>query len=380
MDATADDHKVRLRVDGMDYGGWTSIQIGAGIERQARDFRLSISWNWPGQDQPLPIKQGAKAELLIGADQVLTGWVFATPIQYSAGQITRGVSGRSLTADMVDCAAANKPGQWRKQSVQQIVQALAQPFGLQVVSEVPETRALVDHSIEPGETAFACIDRLLTISRLLSTDDAQGRIVIAKPGSAGKAADDLKVGVNVLEGSAALDFSQIMSEYKVVGQRGGTDQQFGAASNEVAATVTDGRMGRYRPMVQQQQGQLSAQQAQERANWERGSRMGKALASTYKVQGWRQSTGALWVPNQTVRVIDPIIGFDRDMLIVEVEYSLDASGTVATLSVAPPEAVMPEPPDPEKAKKTGASSGKKKKSGKADNFEYLLPADWEKKK
>ena len=186
--------------------------------------------------------------------------------------------------------------------------------------------------------------------------------------------------MNVLEGSAALDFSQIMSEYKVVGQRGGTDQQFGAASNEVAATVTDGRMGRYRPMVQQQQGQLSAQQAQERANWERGSRMGKALASTYKVQGWRQSTGALWVPNQTVRVIDPIIGFDRDMLIVEVEYSLDASGTVATLSVAPPEAVMPEPPDPEKAKKTGASSGKKKKSGKADNFEYLLPADWEKKK
>ena len=92
--------------------------------------------------------------------------------------------------------------------------------------------------------------------------------------------------------------------------------------------------------------------------------MGKALASTYKVQGWRQSTGALWVPNQTVRVIDPIIGFDREMLIVEVEYSLDASGTVATLSVAPPEAVMPEPPDPEKAKKTGAPSGKKKKSAK----------------
>ena len=248
MDATADDHKVRLRVDGLDYGGWTGIQIGAGIERQARDFRLSICWNWPGQDQPLPIKQGAKAELLIGADQVLTGWVFATPIQYSAGQITRGVSGRSLTADMVDCAAANKPGQWRKQSVQQIVQALAQPFGLQVVSEVPETRALVDHSIEPGETAFACIDRLLTISRLLSTDDAQGRIVIAKPGSAGKAADDLKVGVNVLEGSAALDFSQIMSEYKVVGQRGGTDQQFGAASNEYRECqrlggVSGGRIG-----------------------------------------------------------------------------------------------------------------------------------------
>ena len=28
MDATADDHKVRLRVDGMDYGGWTGRKIG----------------------------------------------------------------------------------------------------------------------------------------------------------------------------------------------------------------------------------------------------------------------------------------------------------------------------------------------------------------
>lgn len=374
MDAIADDHKVRLRVNGIDYGGWTDIHIGAGIERQARDFSFNICWNWPGQDQPLPIKQGAKAEVLIGADLVLTGWVFATPISYTAGQIMRGVSGRSLTADMIDCAAANKPGQWRKQSVQQIVQALAQPFGLSVVSEVPETRALVDHSIEPGETAFDSVDRLLTISRLLSTDDAQGRVVIVKPGSAGKAVDDLKVGVNVLEASAALDFSQVMSEYKVVGQRGGTDQSFGAASNEVAATLTDGRMGRYRPMVLQQHGQPSGQQALERANWERGSRMGKALVSTYKVQGWRQSSGALWVPNQTVRVIDPIIGFDREMLIVEVDYTLDASGTVATLSVAPPEAVLPEPPEPSKPKK----SKKARKGGKSDNFEYLLPADWEK--
>lgn len=385
MDATADDHKVRLRVDGMDYGGWTSVRIGAGIERQARDFDLSICWNWPGQESPLPIKQGAKAEVLIGADLVLTGWVFATPIRYDANQISRGVRGRSLTADMVDCGALNKPGQWRKQSVQQIVQALAKPFGLEVVSEVPETRALADHSIEPGETAFESVDRLLTISRFMSSDDARGRVVIVKPGSGGTASDKIEVGVNVLEADADLDFSQLMSEYKVVGQQSGTDQSFGQASNEVASTITDARVARYRPLLIQQQGQLNKQQAAERVNWERGSRAGKALTAAYKVQGWRQSSGALWVPNQTVRVVDPVMGFDRDMLIIEVEYQLDAQGTVATLTVAPPEAVMPEPPDPEakkSKKKSDDKTAKKKrpkKSGKSDNFEYLLPVDWEKK-
>ena len=114
--------------------------------------------------------------------------------------------------------------------------------------------------------------------------------------------------------------------------------------------------------------------ASRRPRWSYARRMGKALVSTYKVQGWRQSSGALWVPNQTVRVIDPIIGFDREMLIVEVDYTLDASGTVATLSVSPPEAVLPEPPEPSKPKK----AKKARKGGKSDNFEYLLPADWEK--
>ncbi|WP_246254051.1 phage baseplate assembly protein [Comamonas jiangduensis] len=366
-----DDHKVSLRVAGMDYAGWKDVRISAGIERQARDFSLSVAWRWDGQAVDLPIKQGAKTEVRIGQDLVLTGWVFATPISHTPDAITRGITGRSLTADLVDCSAVNQPGQWRKQSVQQVVQALTQPFGLKVISQVPETAALVDHSIEPGETVFDSIDRLLTLSRLLSTDDAQGNVLIVEPGSAGRAVDAIVVGENVLEGSAPLDFSQLMSEYRVVGQKSGTDESFAESTNEVAASVTDPRATRYRPLLIQQQGQLTSQLARERVNWERGSRVGKALTTTYKVQGWRQSNGQLWVHNQLVQVKDPVIGFDREMLITAVEYVLDDNGTVAMLTVAPPEAVLPEPQDPHKARKL-------KKGGKADNFEYLLPADWDK--
>lgn len=31
-------------------GGWTSIRIGAGIERLARDFSVEITRQWPGGD------------------------------------------------------------------------------------------------------------------------------------------------------------------------------------------------------------------------------------------------------------------------------------------------------------------------------------------
>lgn len=366
-----DPNAVTLSVDGLDYRGWKSVKIGAGIERQARNFSLSVSWRWAGSGEAIPIRQGARCEVRIGHDLVLTGWVFATPISHDPHQITRGVSGRSLTADLVDCSAVNQPGQWRNQSVQSIVQALAAPYGIGVVSEVAETKALTDHTVEPGETVFESIDRLLTLSRLLSTDDASGRLVIVEPGSAGRSVDAIAVGENVLDGSAQLDFSQVFSEYRSVGQRSGTDDSFGVEATEVSAAVTDPRATRYRVLLIQQSGQMTTALAQARVNWERGNRIGKALAMTYRVQGWRQSNGQLWRHNQLVRVVDPIIGVDRDMLISEVEYSLDENGTVCTLTVAPPDAFLPEPNDPYQDRKLH-------KGGKADNFEYLLPADWEK--
>lgn len=366
-----DSNRVTLSVAGMDYAGWKGVEISAGIERQARDFTLSITWRWPGQQVEVPIRQGDRCELRIGADLVLTGYVFATPIRYDASSITLSVSGRSLTADLVDCSAINRPGQWRGQSVQRIVTALAEPYGVTVISDTPETASLADHTIEPGETVFESIDRLLTLSRLLSADDAEGRVVILRPGSAGRAVDKLELGKNVLTGDAGLDFSGVFSKYRILGQQSGTDEAFGATAAEVQAEVSDNRIARRRELVIQQSGQLTPALARDRANWERGNRIGRALAVTYKVQGWRQSNGALWTPNLVVRVVDPLIGLDRDMLISEVQYSLSDSGTVVTITVAPPDGFEPEPADPLKKRKV-------KKGRKADNFEYLLPPDWDK--
>lgn len=363
---------VTLTVDGLDYGGWKDVEISAGLERQARDFRLSVTWRWPGQEVVRPIRQGARCEVRIGADLVLTGWVFSTPISHGADQITLSVSGRSLTADLVDCAAVNKPGQWKNQSAQAIVSALAAPYNLRVSSEISATAQLSDHTIEPGETAFESIDRLLTLFRVFSTDDARGQVVLASVGSQGRAFDQIEVGNNVLTGSAGLDFSGVFSEYQVLGQRSGTDKAYGEKAAEVSASVSDNRTSRKRVHIIHQTGQMTDELAQGRANWERGNRMGKALQATYTVQGWRQSNGALWRHNTVVRVIDPLIGFDRDMVIAEVTYTLSESGMITTLVVGPPEGYEPEPPDPLKRRKL-------KKGKKGDNFEYLLPEDWGKK-
>lgn len=368
-----DQNTVTLTVDGLDYSGWKSVEINAGLEDQARSFSLSITWKWPGPDVAIPIRPGQKCRVSIGDELVLTGWVFASPIDYDHQQITTAISGRSLTADLVDCAAVNKPGQWNNQSVLTIVKALAAPYGIKVRSEIPEGAKLSDHTIEPGETAFESIDRLLTLFRVFSTDDARGMAVLASVGSEGRAFDVLEVGKNILIGSAPMDFSGVFSEYQVLGQKSGTDDEFGADAAEVSANVTDDRTARKRVMIIQESGQVTQELAQARANWERGTRMGKALTVTYDVQGWRQSNGALWKHNLLVRVVDPIVGFDREMLIARVTYSLSERGMITKMELGPPDAFLPEPFDRHKNRKL-------KKGGKGDNFEYLIPADYEPKK
>lgn len=356
---------VTLTVDGLDYAGWTSVEITASLECQARKFTIGIAWKWPGQQLARPVQPGARCELRIGGELVITGWVDAAPIQYNHDTITATISGRSLTGDLCDCAAINRPGQWKGQSAQAIVAAIAGEYGVAVKSEVEATASLADHTIEPGETAFHSIDRLLTLYQVFSTDNAEGQLVLAKAGSGGRASDSLEVGRNVLGAQAAMDFAKVFSEYRVIGQRAGTDQAFGVASNEVNASASDPRVTRRRVKVTQVSGQLSDTMAAGRASWERSTALGKALETTYQVQGWRQANGALWLPNTQVRVLDPLLGFDRDMIIAEVTYHLTESGTTCTLRVGPPQAYLHDPDAPKPAPK---APGK-------DAFGHFLPTD-----
>ena len=343
------DNRVTLTVGGLEYGGWKSVEITADLERQFRTFKLNITWQWPGQTVDKRIQPGDACEVRIGQDLVLTGYVFKAPISYDGRQISLSIEGSSCTQDLVDCAATNRPNQWHEQSLLSIVEALAITYKVFVVSEIPETARLSSHTIVPGETVFQSIDRLLTLFRVFSTDDAQGRLVLARPGSGGRASDALELGKNILSANAPMDYSQVFSEYRVIGQQKGTDKKSGAAVSEVESVSADLSYKRRRVTVINEGMQINPDLALQRANWESATRVGKAKATTYQVQGWRQSNGDLWRHNTLVRVKDPVLGFDDDMLISKVTYSLSAQGSITTLQVAPPHTFDANPEPPKKA-------------------------------
>ena len=342
------DNRVTLTVGGLEYGGWKSVEINADLERQFRSFKLNITWQWPGQTELRRIKPGDVCEVRIGSDLLLTGYVFKAPVSYDGRQISLNIEGSSKTQDLVDCAAINAPNQWHQQPLLSIVEALAESYKVQVVSEIPETTRLGSHTLVPGETVFQSIDRLLTLFRVFSTDDAQGRVVLARPGSGGRASDALELGKNILSANAAMDYSQVFSEYRVIGQHKGSDAQSGAAVSEILHIATDLRYPRRRVTVINEGAQLTWDLARQRADWETATRVGKASSATYQVQGWRQSNGELWRHNTLVRVVDPVLQFDSDMLISRVTYSLSERGSITTLQVAPPHTFDANPMRPTK--------------------------------
>jgi prophage tail gpP-like protein len=326
---------VRLVVGGSEFSGWLSVSVSAGIERQARDFSLSVTSRWPGgSDVPRRIRPGDACELYIGQDKVLTGWVDATPIRYDAQSVSVGVTGRSKTADLVDCSAIHSSGQWRGAKLERIAAALAQPYGVKVKTETATGAAFVEHAIQQGETVFESIDRMLGQRQILATDDADGCLVFASVG-VDRADTALVLGENILSGDAALDYKDRFSEYRVKGQRAGDDSSFGTASSEAVGAATDTAAARKRVLVLKSSGQADAGRCRARAQYERAHRAARSLAAVYTVAGWRQADGSLWRPNLMVRVVDGLIGFDDDMLITETEYSLDDSGMTCRLRVAP---------------------------------------------
>lgn len=377
---------VRLLVNGSEYGGWKSVRISAGIERQARDFELEVTDRWPGQSEiPRSIQPGDPCQVFIGDDLIMTGYVDATPIRYDGKSVSVGVKGRSKTADLVDCCpiesgkstaassgggqwkdvigpdgkkpnvvkpAATAVNQWRHQKMEVIAAGLAAPYGVRVIAEVDTGKVIPDHQVQIGETVFESIDRMMRLRHVLSTDNEKGDLVFIDVGSAGMAGTALELGKNLLSGSTELDYKGVFSTYICKGQRSGNDDQYGADVAEEegeaeetnsttvtgeTATATDARAKRRRVLVIKQSGQADGGTCQDRADYERAHRAAKALQTNYTVAGWRQEDGRLWLPNMMVRVRDALIGFDTDMVIAEISWLLDSQGLRTEIKVGPPD-------------------------------------------
>lgn len=71
-----------------------------------------------------------------------------------------------------------------------------------------------------------------------------------------------------------------------------------------------------------------------RADYECCSRAGKSTAISVEVQGWRQSSGAIWVPGLLVTVRSPDIDADGvNMIVHDTEWRVGNNGELTRMKL-----------------------------------------------
>ncbi|QHM71677.1 hypothetical protein C7M51_01968 [Mixta intestinalis] len=356
---------VALRVDGKIFTGWTSITINRSIESLSGYFDLGV--NVQVETDLSSLAPGKPFTLTIDDRVVITGYTDGRRRQMQADSMKITITGRDKTADLVDCAAIYKGGQWKNRTLQQIASDLTAPYGIAVRRELTDSESAApfpSFTLDYSETVYEALGRAARARGVLMTTNAAGDLVFTHADAA--YSDTLVLGDNLLELDYNEDFRDRFSEYRVVGHgraSGKTgDTQTAAAIASQKGSTTDPEVTRYRPTIILADSKTTGQTATARAVREQRRRLAKSVEFEAKLDGWQRRDGSIWLPNVLVDIDASKFGITTGPLLVsKAVLSLDdRDGLTTTLTLGPRDAyLVPVEPDSKgrKNKKAESSGG-----------------------
>jgi prophage tail gpP-like protein len=334
---------VVLVVGGRRYGGWKSVRVTRSIESLSGQFALDVSDRWGAMAEPWQIAEEDPCRVEIGGVTVIDGYVDRRAPSASATSRVLAYTGRDRAATLVDCSAILTRWTRRNVDVAAFVEELAAPFGIPVSVQaglvLPKIGKLV---VNPGDTVYEAIRRAASDVEVLLASDGAGGILITRHGSQRAAA--LVEGGNIWTCSLEYDGTERFRRYVIVSQPAGTDGSSAEALRVRAEAIDEGVRRADRVLLIRAETGYSVADARRRVDWEARIRAARSETATISVRGWTQPSGALWPLNAITRVQAPtLLGVDGDMLISQVEHSLDEGGEVTQLRLVRPDAFAPEP-------------------------------------
>jgi prophage tail gpP-like protein len=340
---TGFDNECTLTIDGKAYGGWLRVEVQRSIEQIAGGYVLQLTSRYPGADAPVQLREGLACEVRLGTDLVISGYIDEYETDDTSTSSSVRVSGRDKTADLVDCSAIYKTGQWRGVRLQQIVADVAKPFGIKVVvdSSTNTGEVFKRFALEEGEKAFDAIDRACRLRGVLVTSTPDGNLLLTTASTVSSGVR-LVEGVNMTRFNSKHSWKERHSEIILKGQVPGDDEEYAEAAAHLKASAKDAEISRYRPLVVMAEHGTSTKSLAERAAWEVKVRMGRGKRGGCTVVGWRTGRdgqeGPLWQPNTLVQVSSPRMGLDMELLIIGCSYQLTEQGRMTELTFARREA------------------------------------------
>lgn len=329
-----------LRVGGIDYSNFTEAACDIRLDALTNTFSFEAV---APSGQPLPFKGGESCEVAVDGEKVLTGFIEIVAVNYDGTDHTIRVSGRDKTADLLDSTIDTIDDlRGDNLTLKAVIEKVISQLGLsiKVIDQVnPEPFSATEDiaSAEPGENAFAFIEKYSRKRQVLLTSDADGNIVITtNTGQRAAGAVQHVIGAednNVLRSSFSFDTTGRFNAYKVasglnpVALNQAGDSDLASLVNQ-GGGVFDSAIRAGRQLILISETPFSDSNCTERAKWEADVRKARGLAYTAAVPGFRVGvdSGALWQINRIYQIVDDFVGKIEPMLCNNVTFTFSLEG------------------------------------------------------
>jgi prophage tail gpP-like protein len=299
---------------------------------------------WFELSQPIQIKPGDSCQVLIGDEPVITGYVDRVAPAISADDHSVNISGRDKTCDLVDCSATIDTYDTIGLDLSSLARLICESFdGIFVKVETNPGPVFNRFAVQPGETAFACLDRAAKLRGVLLTTNGEGQLVLSAKGVFERSNDALIYGKNIKSASAEYDWRNRFQTYKVNGQVPSFDDGETDPKTDEIGEARDVNVMRKRPLILTAESWSDEAACRTRAENECCCRTGNSERVNVQVAGWRQSNGQLWKPGLLVAVALTALYIPGGMefVIATVRYTFsDSDRTVAELELKRPDAFL----------------------------------------
>lgn len=335
--------EITVSINGTAYAGWKAASVSRSLDAVCGEFNVSLMDKWNILAEPMRIRPGDACQVLIGGEPVITGYIDAVSPAISAGDHSVAISGRDKTCDLVDCSAMIESYETiglDLAALARLICASLDDISVKVETDVgpPFER----FAVQPGETAFACLDRAAKLRGVLLTTDGEGSLVLSAKGSFADSGDALVYGRNIKSATANFDWRNRFQTYRVNGQMPAFDDGLDDPRHDEIGEARDVNVMRKRPLILTAEAWSGEEECRTRAENECCCRAGDSERVNVQVVGWRQSSGELWKPALQVSVTAAPIYLDNDSFVVAtVRYSYsDGDGTVAELELRRPDSYL----------------------------------------
>ena len=324
-----------VNIDGDRFRFWKGISVTRALD-SISSAQLEAPSDLANKAFPKAFKPMSftPLEVLVGGAPFFSGTMMLPASTLDAVESKVSMECYGKAGVLIDCNAPSSsfPIEFNDSTVLEIAQALAKPFGIEVVSEADVGATFDRVAIKAQDKVFPFLAGLARQRKLVLGDDPQGRLVLRQSVAVGS-----PVAVLIEGGPGFTEITDNLSPQQYFSHVTGLREPLIGSIGE-QYTVKNSRLsGVLRPFVFQaddtEDGNLQAA-----VEMKAGLMVGNSISYDLQVPGWRDPAGNHWEPNTTIKVGAPSVNISKpyEFLVRAVQYDQDPVSNTAVLTLVLP--------------------------------------------